>query len=373
LPTNRSFGDAHGMGQRRRPLASTRVVDLSQFLPGPMLSMMMADQGADVVRVEPPSGEPSRRMGPFLASGESVWFRQTNRGKSSVVLDLKTDDGKAGLWSLIDEADVLIESFRPGVADRLGFGRGAVHARRPSIVYCSISAFGQTGPASHHPAHDLGVQAMAGFLAVNDGTDGRPVVPGVAAADMAASLTALSAVVMALYERASTGEGAYIDVAMLDSLLPWCAHTAGSALVDGTPPRSAAQRSLGGAAFYDVYETADGKYVVLCGREAKFVHNLLTAFGRPDLIAAGDFEEHPDQTELKSFLREQFRTRSRDEWTDWFEHHDVAFAPVLDFAEAVRSEVVAARGLVVEHDDGSIEIGPSIRIDQPATGRNFQK
>ncbi|MGD9996857.1 MAG: CaiB/BaiF CoA transferase family protein [Ilumatobacteraceae bacterium] len=361
------------MDERRRPLAGIRVVDLSQFLPGPMLSMMMADQGADVVRVEPPSGEPARRMGPFLADGESVWFRQTNRGKTSVVLDLKTEGGSAELWSLLEAADVLIESFRPGVIDRLGFGRDTVHERFPSIVYCSISAFGQSGPAAHHPAHDLGVQAMAGFLAVNDGVDGRPVVPGVAAADMAVALTALSAVVMALYERVATGSGAYIDAAMLDALLPWCAHTAGDALVDGTPPTSGSQRSLGGAAFYDVYETADDKHVVLCGRELKFVRNLLEAFGRPDLIGMGDFEQTPDQSELKAFLRDQFRMRSRDEWTRWFEHRDVAFAPVLDFCEAVRSDVVAARRSVIEHPDGSLEVGPAIRIDHPRIGRSFQK
>jgi crotonobetainyl-CoA:carnitine CoA-transferase CaiB-like acyl-CoA transferase len=357
----------------RHPLAGIRVVDLSQFLPGPMLSMMMADQGAHVVRVEPPSGEPARRMGPFLASGESVWFRQTNRGKTSVVLDLKAEEGSAALWSLLAEADVFIESFRPGVAERLGFGRDEVHHRHPSLVYCSISAFGQRGPGAHHPAHDLGVQAMAGFLAVNDSGDGRPVVPGVAAADMAVSLTALSAVVMALYERTNTGDGAYIDAAMLDALLPWCAHTAGTALVDGTPPRSDSQRSLGAAAFYDVYETSDGKQVVLCGRELKFVRNLLEAFGRPDLVAVGDFEQTPDQGELKRFLRDQFSTRTRDEWVRWFEHHDVAFAPVLDFGEAVRSELVAARGLIIEHPDGSLEIGPAIRIDQPTIGRSFQK
>jgi crotonobetainyl-CoA:carnitine CoA-transferase CaiB-like acyl-CoA transferase len=268
---------------------------------------------------------------------------------------------------------VLIESFRPGVVERLGFGADEVHGRFPGLVYCSISAFGQTGPAAHHPAHDLGVQAMAGFLAVNDAGDGRPVVPGVAAADMAVSLTALSAVVMALFERASTGSGAYIDAAMLDALLPWCAHTAGSALVDGTPPRSDAQRSLGGAAFYDVYETSDARHVVLCGREAKFVRNLLEAFGRPDLVDIGDFEQAPDQRELKAFLRERFATRTRDEWVHWFEQHDVAFAPVLDFAEAVRSDVVAARGSIIEHPDGSLEIGPAIRIDHPRIGRSFQK
>ena len=360
-------------GMPQRPLTGVRVVDLSQFLPGPMLTTTMADQGADVVRIEPPSGEPSRSLGPFLASGESVWFRQTNRGKTSRTLDLKSDAGRRALWTLLDAADVVVESFRPGVAARLGFGHEAVHARNPRAVYCSISAFGQDGPYAHHPAHDLGALALTGFLAVNDGPDGRPVVPGVAASDMAVGLTALAAIAMALYARTSTGTGAHIDAAMIDALLPWCAHTAGSALLGGEAPSSSRQRSLGGAAFYDVYDTADGRFVVLCGRELKFVRNLLEAFGRPDLAELGDFERTPDQTELKDFLRERFRTRTRDEWTAWFDEHDVAYAPVLDFAEALRSDAVRSRGIVIEHDDGSMEIGPAIRIGHVAAGRTFQK
>jgi len=302
-----------------------------------------------------------------------VWFRQTNRGKTSRALDLKSAEGRAALWSLIDDADVLVESFRPGVVERLGFGPVAVHRRNPRVVYCSISAFGRVGPYAGHPAHDLGVQALSGFLAVNDGRDGRPVVPGVAAADMAVGLTALAAVTMALFGRVATGMGAFIDAAMIDALLPWCVHTAGEALIGGGAPVSSRQRSLGGAALYDVYETSDGRFVVLCGREQKFVDNLLHAFGRRDLAELGDFERNPDQTELKQFLREQFRQRTRDEWTEWFEAHDVAFAPVLDFAEALRSNAVRSRRIVIERADGSMEIGPAIRIDHVAAGRTFQK
>jgi crotonobetainyl-CoA:carnitine CoA-transferase CaiB-like acyl-CoA transferase len=301
-------------------------------------------------------------MGPFASDGQSVWFRQTQRGKRHVTLDLKRAEDAEQLWSLLADADVMVSSFRPGVVERLGFGPHEVHRRHPRIVVCTISAFGQAGPYADHPAHDLGAQALTGFLAVNDGPDGRPVVPGVAAADMATGLSALAAVTMALFERTSTGEGAVIDIAMIDALLPWCAHTAGEALLGGPAPVSSRQRSLGGSAFYDVYETADGRFVVLCGREAKFVRNLLTAFERPDLIPSGDFETAPDQTELKAFLRQRFLTRTRDEWDAWFREQDVAFAPVLDFSEAVRSDVVRSRGIVTEHGE-SLEIGPAIRIE----------
>ncbi len=340
-------------------LAGIKVVDLTQFLPGPMMTMMLADHGAEVIKVEPMAGDPARAQAPFEA-GQSVWFRNLNRGKRSIVLDLKSESGKEALWDLIAGADIVVEGFRPGVIDRLGFGQSAVRRRHPRIIYCSISAFGQTGPLAHHPAHDMAVQAMAGFLSVNDGPDGTPVVPGVPAADMAAGLTALSAVLMALIGREKTGRGDYIDIAMYDALLPWCAHIAGSAIAGGEAPRSAAQRSLGGAAFYNVYRTADGRHIALGGRELKFVANLLTALERPDLIPLGEAPTG-EQGRLIDFLGETFATRGRDAWITWFADKDVAFSPVLDFREALDQPVVAERGLLVEHE-GAHQIAPAIRF-----------
>lgn len=340
-------------------LSGIKVVDLSVFLPGPALTMMMADQGAEVWKVESPGGDPSREMAPFEA-GQSVWFRSLNRGKRSVVLDLKTEAGKARLWELLGTADVFVEGFRPGVMQRLGFDYETIAARYPGIVYCSISAFGQHGELAHHPAHDLAVQALAGFLSVNDGPDGMPVVPGVPSADVAAGLTALSAVLMALLGKARTGRGDYIDCAMFDSLLPWCAHIAGDALTGSEPPRSASQRSLGGAAFYRVYETADHLHVALGGREPKFAANMLGALDRMDLFP---ITERPagEQGELIAFLADTFRSRSRAEWIEWFADKDVAFAPVLDFREAFAQPHVAERGLLVEHGGGHF-VAPAIRF-----------
>ncbi len=339
-------------------LTGIRVVDLTQFLPGPMMTMMMADQGAEVVKLEPPGGDPAREQTPF-EGGQSVWFRNLNRGKQSVRLDLKSDEGRAALWALIEGADVFVEGFRPGVMARLGFAYEAVAARNPRIVYCSISAFGQSGALAHHPAHDLAVQALAGFMSVNDSVDGTPVVPGVPSADATAGLTALSAVLMALIGRAASGRGDYIDCAMFDSLLPWCAHIAGDAIMAGEAPRSASQRSLGGAALYQVYACADGRHLVLGGRETKFARVLLTALGRPDLIAHA---ERPagQQGDLIDFLRGVFMTKTRDEWVGWFEGKDVAFAPVLDFAEALGSAHVSERGLLIEGEGGRM-IGPAVR------------
>lgn len=340
-------------------LSGITVVDLSVFLPGPMMTMMMADQGAEVWKVETAAGDPAREQAPFEA-GQSVWFRNLNRGKRSIVLDLKSEDGKARLWALIESADVFVEGFRPGVMKRLGFDYEAVSARNPRIVYTSISAFGQEGALAHHPAHDMATQALAGFLSVNDGPDGTPVVPGTPSADMAAGLTALSATLMALIGRGKTGKGDFIDCAMFDSLLPWCAHTAGSAIAGGEAPRSSAQRSLGGAAFYQVYRTSDGKHVCLGGREMKFVHNLLGALGVPELA---DVAERPagDQEELIGYLRSAFAERTRDEWVAWFADKDVAFAPVLDFREALDQPHIAERGLLVECEGAHI-IAPALRF-----------
>ncbi len=340
-------------------LSAIKVVDLSVFLPGPMMTMMMADQGAEVWKIETAAGDPARDQAPFEA-GQSVWFRNLNRGKKSIVLDLKSEAGKARLWEMIDQADVFVEGFRPGVMKRLGFDYDAVSARNPAIVYCSISAFGQTGALAHHPAHDMATQALAGFLSVNDGPDGTPVVPGAPSADMAAGLTALSATLMALIGREQTGRGDYIDCAMFDSLLPWCAHTAGSAIAGGEAPRSSHQRSLGGAAFYQVYETSDGRHVVLGGREIKFAQNLLEALGRIDLLKIAE-QAAGEQGELIAFLRTTFLTKSRDEWVAWFADKDVAFAPVLNFREALDEPHIFERGLWIEHECAH-QIAPAIRF-----------
>jgi len=345
-------------------LDGIKVIDLSLFLPGPMMTLMMADQGAEVIKVEPPAGDPARQMQPFEA-GESVWFRNLNRGKRSIVLDLKTESGREALWALVGGADVFVEGFRPGAVRRLGFDYGAVRARNPRIVYCSISAFGQSGSLADHPAHDLAVQALGGFISVNDGEGTGPVVPGVPSADMAAGLTALSAVLMALIGRERSGHGEYIDCAMFDALLPWSAHIAGEAITGGEAPRSASQRSLGGAAFYNVYRTADDRHIVLGGREPKFVATLLTALGRPDLIPLGEAPAGEPQTPLRSFLAESFAAKSRDEWVRWFSDKDVAFAPVLDFSEALAQPHVLERGLLVEHE-GAHQIAPAIRFSTDA-------
>ncbi len=266
-------------------LEGLRVIDLSLFLPGPMLTQIMADHGAEVIKVETvDGGEPSRNIG-LKRDGVSVWFANTHRGKKSLTLNLKTAEGVEILMRLAERADVLVEAFRPGVVDRLGIGYRAVAKRAPKIVYASIAAFGQTGPYVQRPAHDLAVEALAGVLSVNLGHDDRPFNPGLQGADMLASSTALVGILMALYRRHETGRGDYLDIAMMDSLIAAMPNNLGPVFAEGRAPVAKHERSWGGYAMFRPYETKDGRWIVLGGVEMKFTTNLLVALDRPDLIA----------------------------------------------------------------------------------------
>ena len=226
-------------------LAGVKVIELSLFLPGPHLTMMMADHGADVIKVEPyDGGEPNRHIGP-REDGETVYFRNTHRGKRSLRLNLKHPEGREILMRLAERADVLVESFRPGVVDRLGVGYAQVSARAPQLVYCSISAFGQNGGYRDRPAHDLAVEALAGVVSVNLDQDDRPAMPAIPASDMGASLMALSGILMALLKQRATGQGDYLDIAMHDSLLAWTANVLGPVFAEGRAPVAKEERHLG--------------------------------------------------------------------------------------------------------------------------------
>ncbi len=312
-------------------LAGIRVLDLSQFLPGPHLTMTMADHGADVIMVELKNGvgEPTRRMGTVAPDGERVWFRNIARGKRSIALDLKNKEDLDIFLKLADDADVIVEAFRPGVVKRLSIGYEAVAVRNPRIVYCAISAFGQTSPYRDKPSHDLGVQALAGTLDLSRGlADNKPNMPNLVAADMASSLTALSAILMALLARAKTGRGDHVDIAMYDALLAWTPNITGAVLGEDKAPVPRLMRNYGGQAMNRFYETEDGQYVVLAGNERKFCENLLTALGRPDLIDLAAGEPGDSQKPLIDFFTQTFATKTSAEWEAFLEPIDLCWAPV---------------------------------------------
>jgi crotonobetainyl-CoA:carnitine CoA-transferase CaiB-like acyl-CoA transferase len=332
-------------------LDGIRVIDLSLFLPGPHLTMLMADHGAEVIKLEPPGeGEPVRHVGAMQA-GHSVWFRNTHRGKKSMSLDLKDVAQRDALLKLIDTADVLVEGFRPGTVERLGIDYATVSKRNPKIVYCSISAFGQTGLKRLKPAHDLAIQADSGVVSLNLGQDGKPTHPNMPVADMAGSLMALSGILMALLRREKTGRGDYLDISMQDSLLSWTPNVMGIPFAENRAPDVKQQRSFGGGSFYNLYECSDKKWLVLGGSEHKFVKNLLTAFGRPDLIAVGSTPPGPAHEPVKVFLRQTFVTKSLVEWTPFLDGVDVCWAPVRDLHEAVQEAHLALHDTI--HTDAA--------------------
>jgi crotonobetainyl-CoA:carnitine CoA-transferase CaiB-like acyl-CoA transferase len=348
-------------------LEGLRVVDLSLFLPGPLATQFMADHGAEVVKVESlHEGEPNREIG-AKRDGVSVYFANTHRGKKSLALNLKAPAGVEVLMRLAEKSDVLIEAFRPGVVERLGIGYAQVAKRAPRIVYASIAAFGQTGPYRDLAAHDLATEAMTGVLSLSRGGDGKPALPAIASADMLASMMTLAGVLMALYRRKETGRGDYLDMAMADCLLACLPNNLGVAMTERRQPDLKSERALGGNALYGIYETRDGDYVALAGQEMKFAKNLLEPLGRPDLVELCQLPPGPGQDPVRSFLKEKFLTKTKEEWVAWFKGRDVAFAPMRTLPEALEDPHFKARGMVLKDARGWDHLGVPIAFrDEPA-------
>ncbi|MEM5518257.1 CoA transferase [Henriciella sp. AS95] len=356
-------------------LEGLRVLDLSAFLPGPHFTMMMADHGADVIMIEPANGvgEPTREIGSKTEDGVSVWFRNVARGKRSLKLNLKDEAGRKLFYKLAETADVVVEAFRPGVVKRLGVDYETLRSINPRLVYCSISAFGQEGEYAQKPAHDLTIQAMAGLVDLNRGlSDGEPAMPNMPVADITASLMAFSAVMMALYRRCETGRGDFIDIGMYDTALAWTPNVTGPVFADDDHPPVKDMRSFGGAAMYNIYRTADDRFIVLGGSEVKFASNLLEALGRPDLIEYAKLEPGPGQAPLRDFFTETFRTRSEAEWETFLTNVDCCWSTVRSLKDAFDDPFTKDQGMVFSDEEGNRHIGPPIRFREeppkPSTG-----
>lgn len=352
-------------------LDGIRVLDLSRFLPGPWIGLTMADHGAEVIKIESFEGEPTRHLGPPV-KGFPAYFRNTQRGKLSMTLNLKSDEGREIFMRLAETSDVIIDSFRPGVMGRLGLGYEAVKARAPRIVYCSLSAFGQTGSLAQRASHDVGGQALTGVLSLAR-TEGRPPsLPALPVADVALGSAALIAILMALLKREKSGQGDYIDAAMIDTLMSWTPHILSSVIAEGRAPDLGNERLYGGAAFYNVYRTSDDQYLVLSGSEMNFVENLLRALGRPDLVELCAKGWGEVQAPVKKFLADTFATRTRDEWDRWLSDKGVCYAPVLDLKEAWALPVLRERGMIVAGPDGVENLGTPIKFREEPGEPDFE-
>jgi alpha-methylacyl-CoA racemase len=334
------------------PLDGIRVLDLSRLLPGPYCSMLLADFGADVVKVEDTgAGDYMRWARPAYdgvdETAASALFVALNRGKRSIRVDLKHPEGRDVLLDLVRSADVVLESFRPGVLDRLGVGYEAMREVNPGIVVCAISGYGQDGPYRDRAGHDLNYQALIGLLAIGGERGGPPAHAAAQVADLGGgALMAAFGILAALRERDRSGEGQFVDVSMADGAMSWLAMFAARGFGSGQWPRRG-DLELGGALVcYRAYECADG-WVTLGALEPKFWASWCRGVGREDLLDRQfDAPGSPTHREVEAV----FRARTRDEWTAFAAEHDCCLEPVLELEEAMASDLTAAREMVVELD-----------------------
>ena len=335
------------------PLKSIRILDLSRSLTGPFCSMILADLGAEVIKVEIPEvGDMTRSWGPPFIGGESAYFLCVNRNKKSMTLNLKTEKGKKILYRLAEKCDVLLENFRPGVTDKLGVNYEAIHEINPRMVYCSISGFGQTGPYRDWPAYDIVVQGLGGFMGIT-GEFGRPPVRvGVAITDILAGAHAAIAILSALIARKTTGKGQWIDVSMLDGAVSWMTYMAANYFATGKVPER-----MGSAhpniVPYQCFETKDGKYINIAIGNDRLWTSLCKILGLKKLVQDPRFATNPkrvkNRNELISMLTKVFSTKIRDEWLEIL-GREIPCGPVYTMDEIFSDPQVLHRGMLVEID-----------------------
>jgi len=331
-------------------LDGVRVLDLTRHLPGPLAAQLLADMGAEVLKVEPPDGDGMRDMGPRRADGQSAYFAAVNAGKTTRRLDLKRADQRAAFLDLVKTADVLVESFRPDVMARLGVGCETLRTLNPRLIYCSLNGFGATGPLAAMAAHDLNYVALAGALPPV-GSDGS--LPDTPLADCAGGLFAALAIVGALHGRARDGRGCHIDLALVDAVMPLQILPLAALGAAGTAAPPAEGQLNGGAAYYHVYETADGHHVTLGAIEAKFWRAFCAAAGRPDWESR--HAESLPQRALIAEVASLFRQLTLAECERRFGPADCCFAPALDLADAIASPHMRSRGLVQRTAGGELQ------------------
>lgn len=332
-----------------RPLEGLRVLDLSRLLPGPFATLVLADLGAQVDKLEDPDlGDYTRHMAP-LAGGTSVAFHALNRGKRSFVLDLKAAGGPAAFRRLALKYDVVFDQFRPGVMDRLGVGHSILLADNPRLVVCALTGYGQTGPLRDRAGHDLNYLARSGLLGMMGPEDRAPQLPSFQLADVSGGLWSVVHILAALRERDRTGKGAILDVSMTDSVLPF-ATVALSKALGGEAPVRGGEVITGGAAAYNTYLTKDGEAVALGALEPKFLARFCKGAGidfDPMAIVPG-----PHQPAFKAQFAEVFASRTRAEWEAFGKEHDCCLEPVLRAEEALSDAHLEARGVFVRTESG---------------------
>jgi crotonobetainyl-CoA:carnitine CoA-transferase CaiB-like acyl-CoA transferase len=375
--TGNYFGES-----MKQALQGIRVLDLSRLLPGPYCTMMLGDLGAEVIKIEEvKAGDPTRHTPPKIGS-QGAAFRQVNRNKKSIAIDLKNPQGRDIFLKLCETADVVMEQFRPGVVDRLGVGYKTVSQINPRIVYCGLTGFGQDGPHRDRSGHDLNYLALSGVLGITTDDRGKPVIPGIQVADLAGGMIAGFGILAALLAREKTGRGQYVDVSMFDVMMSMLPITAAQQFA-GKNFQVGEKFVLSGAyPFYSVYETSDAKWMTLGALEPKFWANFCTAVGRTDLIAR-QFAGGEERTALFTEVTQIFKTHTQEEWIELMRDADCCCEPVLSLGEAFEHEQAKARQMVMQVQsatDGIIkQLGfaykmsdtpPGINSDSPELGED---
>lgn len=353
-------------------LNGIRILDLSQFLPGPFATQMLSDMGADVVKVEPPKGDPMRGLDPITNDrGDNPYHALVNAGKRIITLDLKSQAGVDAFTNLVKSADVLMESYRPGVMDRLGFGQDVLREINPRLVHCALSGFGQNGPMRLVGGHDINYVAASGQLGMSGAAE-KPHMAYPMVADYAGAMQSVCAILGALVGRGQSGQGAYLDVAMSDCVLAWQSQAL-TAMSRGDTLGREQNLLTGGAACYGIYETADNQFISLGALEEVFWKNFCIAVSRLNLIERQS--EPLPQKDLISDVAAIFKTKTRDEWDDVLRDVDCCYHPVLEMDEVTGHPQNTARRLIQPQAGLETEYGLSVLLPfwtngEPPASRN---
>ncbi len=325
-----------------RPLDGIRVLDFSTLLPGPLATLLLAEAGAEVIKIERPGRGDEMRSYPPSFGADSVNFALLNRGKRSIAIDLKDQEAVGKLMPLIESADVLVEQFRPGVMDRLGLGYDALSRRNPRLIYCAITGYGQHGPRANVAAHDLNYVAESGMLALAAGPDGAPVLPAALVADIGGgTYPAVINILLALRSRDASGKGAKLDIAMADNLFAFMYWALGNGLAAGKWPAPGADLVTGGSPRYNIYRTRDGKFVAAAPLEAKFWENFCELIGlAPELR-----DDRRDAAATKRAVAAKVAEKDADQWRTLFSGQDCCCCIMSSVEEALRDPHFAARRL----------------------------
>jgi crotonobetainyl-CoA:carnitine CoA-transferase CaiB-like acyl-CoA transferase len=349
-------------------LKGLKMLDLSRLLPGPYCSLLLADLGMEVLKIEDTEqGDYMRMMGPARGK-DSAYFHALNRNKKSMLLNLKAQEGKEIFCKLIDTYDILLEGFRPGVMDRLGIGYQELKSRNPRIIFCSLSGYGQDGPYKERSGHDINYIGLGGILELTGSRDSDPIIPGTQIADIGGgAMMAALAILAAIVHRQKTGEGQYLDVAMHDGVISWLSIHAGRYFMDKELPKRGEMHLSGRYACYQVYPTKDGRHISLGALEPKFWRNFCKAIGREDLILK-QFIEGEERVQIIEEIRKLIKTKTQKEWIEIFKDTDACLEPILTLEEVFQHPHVLHRKMVMEYEhpaEGKIrQIGNPIKSSQ---------